>query len=80
MYFLTRRANSKCLYINLNLGILPRKYTENSAVTCQGPDGAHPVSHLEAGPAEDGGDEGPTQNGRGSSDLGVSVIDVAQDV
>ncbi|KAL0596683.1 hypothetical protein AAY473_034634 [Plecturocebus cupreus] len=42
--------------------------------------GAHPISHMEAGSAEDGADEGPTENGSGSSNLRVSMINVVQDV
>lgn len=51
-----------------------------SAATCQRPDSAHPVPHSEARPAENGADEGPTQDGRGPADLGVSVSDVVQDI
>lgn len=59
---------------------LPRKDSpEKLALTCQSSNGAHPVAHMEAGPAEDGGDEGPAENGCGSSDLRVSMIDVVQD-
>ena len=59
-----------------------RDNTENWTldVTCQSSDGAHPVSHVEAGPAEDGGDKGPTEDSRGSSDLWVPMVDVVQDV
>lgn len=53
---------------------------EKQAVTCQTSDGAHPVSHMEAWPAKDGADQGPTENGCGSSHLRVAVIDVVQDV
>lgn len=81
MYFLTRKASNKCLHENVNLRLLPRKDSPGRlAVTCQSPDGAHPVAHMEARPAEGGGDEGPAENGCGPSDLRVSMVDVVQDV
>lgn len=49
-------------------------------VTCAGSDGAHPGRHVEAAPAEDGADERPAEDGCGSSDLRVPVLDVVQDV
>lgn len=69
------------LHVNLGLGTTSRKdMTDSLAVTRQISHGAHPVSHLEARSAEDGVDEGPTEDGCGSSDLRVSVINVVQDV
>ncbi|OBS74301.1 hypothetical protein A6R68_15169, partial [Neotoma lepida] len=41
----------------------------------QGSNGAQPVANTEPGPAENGVNEGPTENGSSSSDLWVSMID-----
>ena len=65
----------------MNMGTVSRKDTRtNCPVTCQGSDVAQPITNSETGPAEDGVDKGPTENGSSSSDLWVSMINVVQDV
>lgn len=79
--FPDRRTETNIVMETETLVRISRKNTaEKLATTCQGSNGAHPISHVEAGPAEDGADEGPTENGSGSSNLWVSMIDVVQDI
>ena len=81
--FPARKSKHRHLRVNLNSRTPSRGDGAGRwkrALTCPGSDGAHPARHMEAAPAEDGADEGPAEDGCGSPDLRVPVVDVVQDV
>lgn len=80
MYFLTRRMSRNVSVQVWTGNNIQKTHQGRLSVTCQGSNGAQPVANTEPGPAEDGVDEGPTENGSSSSNLWVSMIDVVQDV